>query len=179
MDESKISVRYSRALLSLAKEKKNQDVVKSDIQMIGQLFEAYPTFNQLLQSPVVSKEEKRKLFENVFSKSIDKMTYSFLILLLTNNREAYLKDIVRNFLEAYRRETGFKTAKMVSAIEIDPSTMEQFKILIRKYFSTEVDLECEVNPDLLGGFVLQIGDRQIDASVSAKLKKLKRELLES
>ena len=105
------------------------------------------------------------------------MTYSFLMMLLTNNRETYLKDITRNFHETYRKEAGYKAAKLTSAVEIDPATVEQFRALIRKHFKTEVDLTFQVDSKLIGGFVLQVEDQQIDASVTAKLKKLKRELL--
>ena len=179
MDESKISVRYARALLSLAREKQLLEAVKTDMEIIFQLFETTPGFAQLLVSPVVGTNEKRKLFLNVFANRINALTYSFLELLITNKREAYLMGITRNFLESYRKASGYKIAKMVSAIEIDPATIEQFRALIRKHFSTEVDLTCNVDPALIGGFVLQVEDQQIDASVAAKLKRLRRELLES
>lgn len=177
MDESKISVRYAKALWSLAKEKQVTESVKNDIELISNLFDTMPAFSQMLQSPVIGVKEKRQLFENVFAKSINPMTYSFLNLLLTNNREAYLKDIVRNFHNTFRKEAGFKAAQLVSSIELDEATVEQFKALIRKHFKTEVDLTCSVDSKLIGGFVLQVEDQQIDASVAAKLNRLKRELL--
>jgi F-type H+-transporting ATPase subunit delta len=74
---------------------------------------------------------------------------------------------------------GYKSAKLISAVELDPDTVSQFRSLIRKYFNTEVDLTCAVNAGLIGGFVLQVEDQQIDASVQAKLKRLKREFLAS
>ena len=179
MDESKISVRYAKALLSLSKEKQVSEAVRIDMEMIHQLFETMPKFNEMLVSPVIGMKEKRELFESVFAKAINPLTYSFLLLLITNNREAYLKDITRNFHETYRKEAGYKVAKLVSAIEIDPVTIEQFRALIRNHFKTEVDLTCAVDAKLIGGFILQVEDQQIDASVAAKLKKLKKELLAS
>ena len=112
-------------------------------------------------------------------KKTNALTYSFLKLLITNKREGYLKDITRNFHETYRKEAGYKAAKLISAFEIDPATLEQFRALIRKLYNTEVDLTCKVDSKLIGGFILQVEDQQIDASVAAKLKKLKRELLAS
>lgn len=179
MDESKIPVRYAKALLGLAREKQLLDTIKDDLEIISQLFETTPKFAQLLESPVVGTNEKRKLFENVFAGRVNALTYSFLELLVTNNREAYLKGTARNFLESYRKASGYKIAKMVSAIEIDTATIEEFRELVRRHFSTEVDLTCEVDTGLIGGFVLQVEDQQIDASVATKLKRLKRELLES
>jgi len=179
MDESKIPVRYAKALLSLADDKQVTEAVRDDIALIYQLFETVPGFFQFLESPVIGPGEKRKLFAEVFAKSLNSLTYSFLLLLLTNNREVYLRDISRNFLESYRKLAGFKAAKLVSAIEIDPATVEQFKTLIRKHFDSEVDLTLEVDPKIIGGFILQVEDQQIDASVAAKLKKLKKEFLAS
>lgn len=179
MDESKIPVRYARALLGLAKEKKVTESVKVDMEMIQHLFETIPGFNQMLKSPVTAKKEKQIFFESVFSNGISKMTYSFLMLLLTNNREAYLQDITRNFLESYRKEAGYKAAILTSAVEIDPALLEQFKVLIRNQFKSEVDLTLRVDSEIIGGFVLQVEDQQIDASVASKLNKLKRELLAS
>jgi len=179
MDESKISVRYAKALLSLANEKKATEAVRIDIALIYQLFETIPGFFQFLESPVIKTVEKKQLFEKVFAKILNPMSYSFILLLLTNHREVYLRDISRNFLESCRKESGFKAANLISAIEIDQATVEQFRKLIRKHFDSEVDLTCKVDPGIIGGFILQVEDQQIDASVAAKLKKLKRELLAS
>ena len=179
MDESKISVRYAKALLGLAKEKQIIEVVKIDMEMIEQLFETMPGFDQMLLSPVISVKEKQILFKKVFASCTNALTYSFLMLLITNKREGYLRAIARNFNESCRKAAGYKSAKLISASEIDPSTVDQFREMIRKHFNTEVDLTCSVDSKLIGGFVLQVEDQQIDASVAAKLKKLKNELLAS
>lgn len=179
MDEGKIAVRYAKALLSLARERGVTESVRIDLETIYQLFETFPRFSQVLESPVIKIKEKNLFFENVFSKNVNSTTYSFLMLLLTNHREAYLRNISRIFLDAYRKGAGYKEAKLISAIEIDMATVEQFKVFIRKHFNSEVDLTCSVDENLIGGFVLQVEDQQIDASVAAKLTKLKRELLAS
>jgi len=154
-----------------------EDAVKNDMEMIHQLFETIPMFNHVLLSPIIGVKEKRQLFENVFAKKTNALTYSFLTLLITNNRVSYLKDITRNFHETYRKEAGYKAAELISAFEIDPVTLEQFRTLIRKLYNTEVDLTCKVDNKIIGGFILQVEDQQIDASVAAKLRKLKKELL--
>lgn len=179
MDEGKIAIRYSKALLSLAKERGITEGVRIDMEMIRQLFETYPRFSQVLESPVIKSKEKLAFFELVFLKNLNPTTYSFLVLLIANNRESYLRPIARIFLDSCRMEAGYKEAKLVSAIKIDQATVEQFRTFIRKHFNSEVDLVCTVDENLIGGFVLQVEDQQIDASVSAKLTKLKREFLAS
>ncbi len=179
MDEGKIAVRYAKALLGLAKEKAITELVRTDMEMIQHFFDFDPRFNNVLISPVIKTKAKLLFIEEVFVNHTNPLTFSFLKLLHINHREAYLKSITRIFLESYRREAGFKKAKLTSAVEIDSSTIDQFKTFIRKHFKSEVDLTSSVDKNLIGGFVLQVEDQQIDASVSAKLKKLKRELLES
>lgn len=179
MDEGKISVRYAKALLGLARDKQMTESVRIDMQTIQHFFEIDPRFSYVLVSPVIKTKEKLNFMKEVFSGTTNPLTYSFLMLLLTNHREAYLKSITRIFLESYRKDAGYKQAKLASAVEIDPSAVDQFKTFIRKHFNSEVDLTCSTDPKLIGGFVLQVEDQQIDASVAAKLKKLKRELLES
>ncbi len=179
MDEGKIAGRYAKALLSLAKEKKLTESVHKDMELINHFLEIYPRFNYILVSPVISTHEKETFFKEVFANRFNPISNSFLKLLLTNKREAYLKSITRIFLESYRKETGYKKATLISAIEIDSSTVDQFKAFIRKNFNSEVDLTCTINTTLIGGFVLQVEDHQLDASVVTKLKKIKRALLES
>ena len=179
MDEGKIAGRYAKALLGLAREKQVIELVRADIETIHYFFEIDPRFNQMLVSPVIKTKEKVVFMEAVFLKNTNPMTYALLMLLLANHRESYLKSITKIFLDSYRQEAGFKKAKLISAVAIEPSTVDQFKTLIRKHFNSEVDLSCTVDEELIGGFVLQVEDQQIDASVAAKLKKLKRVLLES
>ncbi|MCX6228543.1 MAG: ATP synthase F1 subunit delta [Bacteroidia bacterium] len=179
MDEGKVAVRYSKALLSLAKEQGVISSVIVDVKTLEQLLDTFPRLNEVLVSPVVSTEEKHKLFKQVFEPSFNPLTYGFLNLLLTNKREAYLKRITRCFMESYRKEEGFKAAKLTSVIELDKATLEKFSTLIQKHFNTKVDLTVAIDKSLIGGFILDIEDQRIDASIASKFRRLKRELLES
>jgi F-type H+-transporting ATPase subunit delta len=179
MDENKISVRYAKALFNLATEKKVLDEVKQDVDLLYQTSSAVPEFKIILGSPVIKTSDKAKIFKEIFSKRVNSITYSFLNLILSNKRESFLEDISRNFLALYRKYSGYKSAVISSAFPLDSKMIEQFKQLIRSKFKTEVELVCNVNQDLIGGFVLRVEDQQIDASVSAKLKGLKLELVKS
>jgi F-type H+-transporting ATPase subunit delta len=177
MDENKISLRYAKALFSLAREKAVLDQVNYDIDVIMNSLKAVPEFKIVLGSPVVKTSEKAVLFKETFAGKVNQITLSFLNLLLTNKRESYLESILRNFLDLYRKFKGFKLAVLSSALSLDDKTINQFRDLIRQKFDTEVDLSVSVNQDLIGGFILRVEDQQIDASVSSKLKELKQELI--
>jgi F-type H+-transporting ATPase subunit delta len=179
MDENKISVRYAKALFSLAREQKSLDEVKNDVDLVYQTSRAIPEFKMILGSPVIKTSAKAKIFKEIFAKHVNAVTFSFLNLVLSNKRESFLEDISRNFLAMYRKNNGFKSAVVSSAFALDSATVEQFRQLIRKKFKTEVELTCTVNSDLIGGFVLRVEDQQIDASVLAKLKGLKQEMIKS
>lgn len=177
MDENKISLRYAKALFSLAREKAVLDEVNEDISRIMSSLKAVPEFKTVLGSPVVKTSEKARLFKETFADHVNPITLSFLDLLLTNKRESYLEDMLRNFLDLYRRFKGFKSAVLSSALSLDSKAVDQFRDLIRQKFNTEVDLSITVNQDLIGGFILRVEDQQIDASVSSRLKELKQELI--
>ena len=177
MDENKISVRYAKALFSFAVERKLLDEVKKDIDLIEKTIGTVPEFKIVLTNPVFKTSDKVRLFKVIFAEKINSVTLSFLNLVLANKRESFLESILRNFLALYRRNAGFKSAAISSAVELDPDSVENLKQLIKNMFKTDIELTCIVNPDLIGGFILRVEDQQLDASVLSKLKGLKLELL--
>ncbi len=179
MNDSKISVRYSKALFGLAKERAVLEEVQQNMQLISQLLISVPEFKKMLESPVVRSSEKRSVIQNILGERIHPLTLSFLDLLLTNKREEFLQIIARNFMTSCRELSGIKQAQLTSAHELDEETLRYFDEVIRKYFKTKVELSCKVNEKLIGGFILRVEDLQIDASVNTKIEKLRRELLKA
>jgi F-type H+-transporting ATPase subunit delta len=179
MDENKISVRYAKALFSLAIEQKLLDDVKKDVDLIYQTLGTVPELKIILGNPVFKTSDKTSLFKEIFANKVNSITFSFLNLVLSNKRESYLEHISRNFLALYRKNSGYKSAVISSAYTLDSTIVEQFKQLIRNKFKTEVELTYNVNPNLIGGFILRVDDQQLDASVSTKLKGLKQKLIKS
>lgn len=179
MNDSKISVRYAKALYSLAEEKKVLDAVHADVDMLYHTVRTTPEFIQMLESPVIKSADKRKLVKEVFGARVNPMTLSFLNLLLTNKREMYIESISRDFLTLYRKNSGTKSAKLSSAIALDADTVALFTKAIAARFKAEIELTTEVDSRLIGGFVLQVDDQLIDASVASRLKQLRQELVKS
>ena len=107
MDENKISLRYAKALFGLAQEKAVLDDVKRDIDFIISILKVVPEFRYVLGSPIVKSSEKVDLLKGTFEDEINSITFSFFNLLLTNKRESYLEDMLRNFLDLYRSFKGF------------------------------------------------------------------------
>lgn len=179
MNQSKITVRYAKAFFSLAKEKQLLDTLKKDVDTIAGLSEESADFVLLLESPVIKTSQKVKLLNLIFKGKVHELTVKFLILITENKREVHIPGICRNFLALYRKDQGVKSAMVSSAIKLPKDTIDHIQERLEKEFKTHVELKEQVNEELLGGFVLRIDDRQIDASLATQLKKVKEKLLQT
>lgn len=177
MNESKISVRYAKAIFSVALEKDVLESVKNDITLLYDIFQQKTDFVLLLENPILATSKKKAIIKKVFKDKIDSNTFSFLNLVLTNKREVYLKNIARNFLKIYRKHKGVKKVIFTSSYQINDEVRQNISKFIEKGFNAKFELTEVVNEELIGGFVLRIDDQQYDTSVSNKLKKIKRDLI--
>lgn len=179
MDQSKITVRYAKALFALAKEKNQLDVFKADIGLVISVLQLSSDFSFLLESPVVRTSQKAKAVKLIFNEKIDEATLRFLELIVENKREQHIPGICRNFLDLIRKEQGIKSAVVTSPVSLSKETIAQMKALLEESYHAKVELSEKINEELLGGFVLRIDDQQYDASVATQLRKVKEELMKT
>jgi len=176
MNQSKIAVRYAKALFEIAIEKNQLEEIKSDIDKVD-VISQQADVKLMLESPVVKSSKKRQLFNEIFQQNIQDITLKFVLMIVDNKREIHLSAICRNFIEQYRGYKGIKSAKIITASVLDKEQIEQVGKVISEVFKTEVDLISSEDESLIGGFIIRVGDQQIDASVSHKLDNIKREFL--
>lgn len=179
MDHSKITVRYAKALFELAKERSLLEVVKKDVELIFQLCNESIEFKSFLESPIIKTSQKIKLLNSLFSENIHEQSMNFIRLVTENKRESHLQGICRNILTLYRNEQGIKTAVLTSAVTLDRTLTTQIAQQLEKELKAKVELSGKVNPELIGGFILRVDDRQLDASVATQLQKIKQRLLKT
>lgn len=179
MNQSKISVRYAKALLNFAIDKNICDRVREDMYLVYEICRQNKNFIDMLESPVIRTSDKRKVFVETFSTSFHKVSIDFLNLILTNNREVYIETIARNFLDQYREYKGIKNALFRSVVPLDKETSKRIKKLLEGKYKCKIILEEKVEKDLIGGFTLRVEDQQIDASIVTQLEKIKKELKHS
>jgi F-type H+-transporting ATPase subunit delta len=177
MNESKISVRYAKALFALAKESQAIDVLKKDIELLYQCIREIPELQYVIQSPVFKASEKIRLFEEMFGKSFDPLALSFIRMVLERRREEYLAGISRYFLTLMKVHQGIQPAEVVTAVPLDEALRQSILRLIARKFNAQVELNEIVDEKLIGGFVLRVGDQQIDASIASKLKRIQNDLI--
>jgi F-type H+-transporting ATPase subunit delta len=176
MNHSKISVRYAKALFLAAREMKVLDLVYKDISLVRQLFQAYPSFIELLEHPVIGTAQKMQLFEKTFKTYFHPLSYRFTLLLFKNNRETFLPDITRVFISFYKKDQGITEASLATAVEIREDLKEKLTGLLETQLKTEIQFSEIINPDLIGGFILKVEDEQYDASIRRRLLDIKKEL---
>jgi F-type H+-transporting ATPase subunit delta len=177
MNQSKISVRYAKALFELALEKDKLDIVHTDISLINQVLKDYPQFGAYLKSPVVRPSQKLASTREAFSGNIADITLNFVLLLIGNKREAHLEDIIRRFFDVYREYKGIKSVTIITAVPLSSALRDKFHGLLSSIYKKGIELQEQHDPAVIGGFVLKVGDQQYDASVANGLKKMKTVLL--
>lgn len=178
MNDSKISVRYSRALFQSAIEKKNVDKVYQDMLLISEVCKVAET-KSFLHNPIIVPSKKREIFHKMLEGNMEAITLSLIDLLLVNGREMHLPAIARAFIHETMKFKGITESVLTTAVEVDDQVKKQITDLISDVFKTKVELKTTIDSEIIGGFILQVDDSYIDASVSNKLRKIKKELLGS
>ena len=176
MNDSKISVRYSRALFESAVEKNILDKVNQDMLFISEICRM-PETKELLKNPVIVPSRKSDIFHKMFEGNVEKITLSLLDLVVKNGRESYIPAIARVFIHVTMKYKGITKSELTTAVKVNPGVKKQITDMITEVFKTRVDLEETVDTDIIGGFILRVDDNYIDASVRKKLRKIKNELM--
>jgi F-type H+-transporting ATPase subunit delta len=175
MNNSKISVRYSRALFQSALEKKILDKVNQDMLFISEICKI-PETREFLTSPIIVPSKKEAVFHGMLDGNVEKITLSLIDLIVKNGRESFLPAIARVFIHETKKFRGITDSALTTAVKVDENVKKQIIDLVSKTFKTNVDLKENIDPEIIGGFILQVDDNYIDASIRYKLRKIKKEL---
>ncbi len=176
MNQSKISVRYSKAIFELAKEQNILDTIYSDFKLIQKSIEDNTDFYQIFTNPVIKIKDKIHLLKIVFETNVSILTLKFLNLLVENNRESYISDIARDFAGLYRKDKNIKEIVLTTATNIDKTIFDNFTNNVSRELNCKVEIRDEVKPDMIGGVVVRIDNMQLDMSVATQLKEIKTKL---
>lgn len=178
MNDSKISVRYSKALFQTALEKNIVGKVMDDMAFISELSKV-PETREFLESPIIPPSKKSAIFQKVLKGNVQDVTLSLVDLLVKNGRESFLPAIARSFMHETRVYEGITETILTTAVPVGENVKKQISELVEKTFSTKVEMKEVVDPEIIGGFILKVDDNYIDASIKNKLRKVRTELLGS
>ena len=177
MSVSRIAGRYAKSLLDLAQEQGKLDTILGDVQSFKEA-----TTNRdlllMLKSPIINTDKKRSVVSAIFGDRLDQLTNAFIDIIMRQGREEYLPEICDEFVNQYRGLKNITSAKVTSAVALNDATLTKIKNKIMSEMAngaSEVEVVTKVDPSLIGGFVIEVGDKLYDASVAHKLGKLRKE----
>lgn len=171
-----VAVRYAKALFQSAMEQKVLDAVRGDMELLLDTLREVPEIKMVLESPIIDSGRKSRVLTEIFKSRMSPLGLDFLRLVTAKKREEYLPGMARYFVQIYKQERGIMVATIVSATALDTIHSDTIREMIKAAFRSEIELNEEVNIELIGGFVLRVEDKQLDASVKGKLASIKKEL---
>lgn len=176
MQNHRAAARYAKSLLELAVETSVLDQVRDDMQLFLNVFEENRLFAVVLRNPVILHTKKRAVLNALFSDKMNKLTISAFDLITKKNRENILNAIAGEFIIQYNILKGIQEATVTTTVDLDESQKEEFGKVVARITGKQPELEMKIDESLIGGFVLNIGDNQLDESVKSKLNKIHRGL---
>jgi len=175
MKVNRAAIRYSKASLEYAMEKNIADQVEKDFKVILSAVSDSNDLREFLSNPVLPSQLKFKTIMKVFS-SLNDETKSIISLLSENRRLDLLALVAENYIASYQKAQGKITALVTSAIPLDELMRKEVLNKAKKITDFQVELKNKVDPSIIGGFILNVGDLQINASVTNQLEALSNTL---
>ncbi|MGC4037662.1 MAG: ATP synthase F1 subunit delta [Chitinophagaceae bacterium] len=176
MPNPRLAGRYAKSLVDLSLEKGQLENIFADMQWLQAVIKGNRDFVNLLRSPIVKADKKIKIFEAVVGNNISELTKSFTRLLINKGRESNLPEIISSFISQYKTYKNIQTIKLTTATPASDAMKNAIIAQVKKSGGYEnIELETAVDEKLIGGFVLQAGDKLIDASVAYDLKTIARQ----
>jgi F-type H+-transporting ATPase subunit delta len=180
MADQRVAARYAKSLLDLGQEMGTLDAVKEDMDLLSKTMAESRELRLLLRNPIVKHDKKLAILNAIFKGKVSDVTMRFFTILTEKNREAALESMGTEFQVQYNVLRGIQSAEVTSATPLTAiSRLEMRKLVTQQTGLTDVQLTEKVDPDLIGGFVLRVGDRQIDDSVRTSLRKMRISLQEN
>ncbi len=174
MSVIRIATRYAKSLIELAVEQGKLTEVQADIKVLQNAIQNRDLY-LMLKSPIIHNDRKIAAMDALFKSQFDSLTMAYVALLINKNREGYLPEITAEFGEQYKTLKKITTVRVTTATAMSDAVLEDLrkKILASGVTSENIDLQTAVDPDLIGGFVLDFDNKRYDASAAHKLEELK------
>lgn len=176
MSIARIAHRYAKSLIDLASEQGKLERVLEDVQSFKNLSKN-KEFRAFIKSPIIHHSKKEAIVENLFKGKFDILTMSFLHILIRKGREAYLPEIAEEFIQEYKKLKHITTVRLTTAASLSEVAKKaiETKLVASNKTSDKVELVTVVDPDIVGGYVLEFDGNVYDASIKHKLMQLKDE----
>jgi F-type H+-transporting ATPase subunit delta len=178
MSNTRVASRYAKSLLDLAQEQGVLDEVKDDMLLFTKVIDANRGLALALSSPIVQNGKKLAVLKGIFFGKVHKLTLSIFEIITRKNREALLPAIAKEFARQYNEVKQIQSAVVITPFGLTDDLRTRFGQLVEKHSGKKVSLIEKVDASLIGGYVLNIGDLQIDESVKSKLQTLRVKMID-
>jgi F-type H+-transporting ATPase subunit delta len=176
MPNPRLATRYAKSLIGLAIERNQLERVFADMKWLQRVCKSNRDFVNLLRSPIINADIKKKILQAITSSELSEMTAGFIRLLVTKGRESNLPEIITAFVTAYNLHKNIHIIKLTTAGPINDATRKAIVDQVKKSAGYEtVELEEKIDADLIGGFVLQVGDKLVDGSIAYDLRAIAKQ----
>lgn len=176
MDLGVISVRYARALLKGATGQKSEEKVYQDMQCLAQSYLEVPALRSTIDNPMLADDKKEQLLATASGKKPDALTLRFIHLVLKEGRADTLQLMANSYITLYRKQKNLVSGKLTTAVPVSAETEQRLKAMVEQKTQGTVEFKTEVDPDIIGGFILEYDTYRMDASVKKKLNTILAEL---
>ncbi len=174
MNESRAAVRYAKAVLDLAVDKKATAAVETDMRALMSAITDYEELRVMLASPVLKGVTKKEVLAEIFSGSHD-ITEGLIAMLIDNKRISILNEVALKYIILNEELKGEGVAYVTTAVPLSAHLEKELLKKVTKITGNKVTIENKIDENIIGGFILRVGDLQYDASIANKLSNLKRE----
>jgi F-type H+-transporting ATPase subunit delta len=175
MKNARAAIRYAKAILNLAKDSNSETAVYNDMKLVVATIAENNELDVVLRSPVMKAKDKMNVLKALFTGKVDNITLGLFNLLEENKRIAMLASIAKQYAIIYDFDKHMQVATVTSAVALTEEIETQVMAKIVALTGKKANLENVINPAILGGFILRVGDVQYDASISNHLNELKKE----
>lgn len=176
---SRAAIRYAKAILQKANENNTEAVVFGDMQSVYKTIEDSRELQAVLQSPVIKANDKKDALLKIFNGQSE-ATHSLINILIANKRTSLLGSVAKSYVDIYNDQQGVKAATVITAVPLTPEMETKVLAKVKELTgSDKVTLNSEIDSDIIGGFILRMGDIQYNASIANQLGNLKREFSKS
>lgn len=177
MNEGLIARRYALALLKVAQHHHAEEAIYQNMKLFEQNFISHPDLQKALMNPMLSPRDKEQLLTTAIGIEPDNFYVKGLRLVIRNHREMYLRSICLMYQKLYRKLYKIGQIKIITAMELDDQAINRIKKLITDRTSNQIEFVEQVDPAIIGGFILRVNSMELDYSVSGELRKVGKAIL--
>lgn len=176
MDIGVISVRYARALLKCSTELKVEDQVYQEMQTLAESYISVPELRRTIENPMIARDDKVRVLLSAAGGKVSDITERLIELVLKEGRENMMQFIANSYITLYRQQKNITRGKLTTAVAVTPETEQKMRSMVESRTNGTVEFKTEVDPEILGGFILEYDTYRMDTSVKSQLNNILKQL---